>query len=109
MVGDVMPKDEACRKYSSSFEATTLHFTDYFPVTGITRRGYLPSSQPRNGYDVPTRAADDIAVLDAFGIDKAVFVGHSAAGAELSALGQAYSARVNKLVYLDAADLAERF
>ena len=36
------------------------------------------------------RAADDIAVLDALGIDKAVFVGHSAAGTELSRLGQAY-------------------
>jgi hypothetical protein len=32
---------------------------------GITRRGYLPSSQPPDGYDVPTRVADDIAVLDA--------------------------------------------
>jgi pimeloyl-ACP methyl ester carboxylesterase len=91
------------------YDQFAFQFTDYFHVIGITRRGYLPSSQPRNGYDVPTRAADDIAVLDAFGIDKAVFVGHSAAGAELSALGQAYSARVNKLVYLDAADLAERF
>ena len=27
-----------------------------FHVIGITRRGFLPSSQPRNGYDVPTRA-----------------------------------------------------
>jgi pimeloyl-ACP methyl ester carboxylesterase len=86
-----------------------LQFTDYFHVIGITRRGYLPSSQPRDGYDIPTRAADDIAVLDAFGIDEAVFVGHSAAGAELSKLGQSYKRRVDKLVYLDAADLSERF
>ncbi len=48
-------------------------------------------SQPRNGYDVPTRAADDIAVLDAMGIRKAVFVGHSLAGSELSRLGAAYA------------------
>ena len=72
------------------YDQFAYQFTDYFHVIGITRRGYLPSSQPRNGYDVPTRAADDIAVLDALGIDKAVFVGHSAAGAELSRLGEAY-------------------
>ena len=88
------------------YDQFAFQFTDYFHVIGITRRGYLPSSQPRNGYDVPTRAADDIAVLDALGIDKAVFVGHSAAGAELSKLGQAHKARVDKLVYLDAADLS---
>src|SRR5262249_5130991 len=75
---------------------------------GITRRGYLPSSQPATGYDLPTRAADDIAVLDALGIDKAVFVGHSVAGGELSALGPSYPARVDKLMDLDAYDLSEQ-
>ena len=91
------------------YDQFAYQFTDYFRVIGITRRGYLPSSQARGGYDVPTRARDNIAVLDAFNIRKAVFVGHSAAGAELSRLGQAHSVRVDKLVYLDAADLAERF
>ena len=67
----------------------------------VRSRLLLPCSQGRSCHAA--------AVLEAFGIDKAVFVGHSVAGAELSALGQAYSARVNKLVYLDAADLAERF
>lgn len=91
------------------YDQFAYQFTDYFHVYGITRRGYLPSSQPRNGYDVPTRAADDIAVLDALDVRKAVFVGHSAAGAELSRLGEAHRDRVDKLVYLDAADLARRF
>jgi non-heme chloroperoxidase len=91
------------------YDQFAFQFTDYFRVIGITRRGFLPSSQPRNGYDVPTRAADDIAVLDALGIDKAVFVGHSLAGSELSALGLKYPARVDRLVYLDAVDLSERF
>jgi pimeloyl-ACP methyl ester carboxylesterase len=90
------------------YDQFAFQFTDYFHVIGITRRGYLPSSQPEHGYDVPARAADDIAVLDHFGIDKAVFVGHSAAGMELSELGLAYPDRVDKLVYLDAADLSER-
>jgi len=91
------------------YDHFAYQFTDHFRVIGITRRGFLPSSQPRHGYDVPTRAADDIAVLDALGIRKAVFVGHSLAGSELSELGQRYAARVDKLVYLDAADLSERF
>ena len=82
-------------------------FTDYFRVIGITRRGFGASDKPPGGYDVRTRAHDDIAVLDALGIDKAVFVGHSIAGSELSQLGLAYPHRVDKLVYLDALDRAE--
>ena len=88
------------------YDEFAFQFTDYFHVYGITRRGFLPSSQPRHGYDVPTRAADDIAVLDALGIDKAVFVGHSLANSELSELGLRHRARVDKLVYLDATDLS---
>ena len=91
------------------YDQFAFQFTDHFRVIGITRRGFLPSSQPSDGYDVPTRAADDIAVLDALGIEKAVFVGHSLAGSELSRLGLDYPDRVDKLVYLDASDLAERF
>ncbi len=91
------------------YDRFAFQFTDYFHVIGITRRGWLPSSQPEDGYDVPTRAADDVAVLDAFAIEKAVFVGHSAAGMELVRLGRAHAARVDKLIFLDAADLAERF
>ena len=90
------------------YDQFAYQFTDYFHVIGITRRGYLPSSQPRDGYDVPTRAKDDIAVIDALGIRKAVFVGHSAGGMELSRLGQAFPSRVEKLVYLDAVDLSQR-
>jgi non-heme chloroperoxidase len=91
------------------FNGFAFQWTPYFHVIGITRRGFLPSSQPEDGYDVGTRAADDIAVLDALQIDRAVFVGHSVAGSELSKIGEAYKGRVDKLVYLDAADLAERF
>jgi putative membrane protein len=78
-------------------------------VIGITRRGFVPSSQPGSGYDVATRARDDVAVLDALGIDRAVFVGHSVAGSELTALGLHHSSRVESLVYLDAYDLSRRF
>jgi pimeloyl-ACP methyl ester carboxylesterase len=91
------------------YDQFAFQFTDDFRVIGITRRGFLPSSQPGHGYDVDTRARDDIAVLDALGIAKATFVGHSLAGSELSKIGELYASRVESLVYLDAADLAERF
>ena len=39
-------------------------FTDRFHVIGITRRGFGRTSQPAHGYDLDTRARDDIAVLD---------------------------------------------
>jgi pimeloyl-ACP methyl ester carboxylesterase len=91
------------------WDGFAYQFTDDFHVIGITRRGFGRSDQPAGGYDLRTRARDDIAVLDHFGIDKAVFVGHSLAGSELSELGLAWPDRVDKLVYLDAADLAQRF
>src|SRR5262245_6465389 len=81
-------------------------FTDLFHVIGITRRGFGRSSQPAHGYDLDTRARDDIAVLDKLNMRQAVFVGHSIAGTELSKLGAAYPDRVKKLVYLDGLDNA---
>src|SRR4051795_2356087 len=59
------------------YDQFAFQFTDYFHVIGITRRGFLPSSQPEEGYDVDTRARDDIEVLRYLGINQAVFVGHS--------------------------------
>lgn len=91
------------------YDQFAQQFTDSFRVIGITRRGFAPSSRPTKGYDVETRARDDIAVLDALRILKATFVGHSLAGSELAKLGELYGDRVDKLVFLDAADLAERF
>ena len=91
------------------YDQFAQQFTDSFHVIGITRRGFFPSSQPRKGYDVETRARDDIAVLDALRISRATFVGHSLAGSELAKLGEVYGNRVDKLVFLDAADLADRF
>jgi pimeloyl-ACP methyl ester carboxylesterase len=96
------------------FDQFAFQFIDHFHVIGITRRGFLPSSQPEpvpdhSGYDVDARARDVIAVLDFLGIRKAVFVGHSVAGSELSAIALRHKDYVEKLVYLDAFDLSERF
>jgi non-heme chloroperoxidase len=87
------------------YDAFAYQFTDRFRVIGITRRGFGRSSQPARGYDLDTRARDDIAVLDKLDIRQAVFVGHSIAGTELSQLAAVYPDRVKKLVYLDALDI----
>jgi non-heme chloroperoxidase len=97
------------------YDQFAFQFTDDFHVIGITRRGYPPSSVPGTGtslatdYDLGTRARDDIAVLDSLGIHKAVFVGHSIAGSELSTIAVKYGDRAEKLVYIDAFDLSKRF
>lgn len=88
-----------------AFDQFAFQFTDRFHVIGITRRGFGRSSQPARGYDLDTRARDDIAVLDTLGIRQAVFVGHSIAGTELNKLATVYPQRVAKLVYLDALDI----
>jgi pimeloyl-ACP methyl ester carboxylesterase len=88
------------------YDQFAYQFTDRFHVIGITRRGFGRSSQPAHGYDLDTRARDDIAVLDKLNIRQAVFVGHSIAGTELNKLGAAYPDRVRKLVYLDGLDNA---
>jgi non-heme chloroperoxidase len=86
------------------FDHFAYQFNDRFHVIGITRRGFGRSSQPAHGYDLDTRARDDIAVLDKLKIREAVFVGHSVSGTELNKLGAVYPGRVKKLVYLDALD-----
>src|SRR6476469_7998700 len=80
------------------YDEFAFQFTDRFHVIGITRRGFGRSSQTASGYDLETRAHDDIAVLDSLGIGQAIFVGHSIAGTELSRLAMAYPGRVAKLV-----------
>ena len=106
--GEVMVMLTGLGDNAHVFDYFAFQFTKFFHVIGITRRGWLPSSQPKNGYDIETRAADDIKVLDTLGIKRAVFVGHSVSGSELSKIGARYSSYVDKLVYLDASDLSER-
>ncbi|WP_406694268.1 alpha/beta hydrolase [Singulisphaera sp. Ch08] len=87
------------------FDDFAYQFIGRYHVIGITRRGFGRSSQPAQGYDLATRASDDIKVLDSLNIRDASFVGHSIAGTELNKIGAAYPDRVKKLIYLDASDL----
>jgi non-heme chloroperoxidase len=72
-------------------------------VYGITRRGFGRSGYA--GSESPiTRLRDDVlAVLDSLRLQKPVLVGHSIAGAELSAVACSHAERISGVVYLEAA------
>ncbi len=72
-------------------------------VYAFTRRGFGSSRAFRGGYDARTLTSDITALMDALGIARADFVGHSVAGEELTALASTVPGRVRRLVYLDAA------
>ena len=78
-------------------------FTNQFRVVGLTRRGHGESEIPDDGYDTATRVEDIRQFLDALKIPRAIVVGHSASGNELSLFAITHPDRTIKLVYLDAA------
>lgn len=85
-----------------TFDDFAPRFTDSFRVFGITRRGHGASTWPDAGYTLP-RLVDDIrAVLDSLGVSRAIFAGHSFAGAEMTRLAAAHPDRVAGLIYIDA-------
>lgn len=86
-----------------SFDEIGPLLAQHFRVVGITRRGIGYSSRPDHGYSQARLAQDVIEVMDALGIGRAVFAGHSIAGEELSTLGARHAGRVAGLIYLDAA------
>jgi pimeloyl-ACP methyl ester carboxylesterase len=84
------------------FDEFAPKLTASFHVYGITRRGFGASgfAAPENPAD---RLGDDVlAVLDTLKLNRAVLVGHSLGGAELSSMGTRHPDRVVGLVYLDA-------
>jgi pimeloyl-ACP methyl ester carboxylesterase len=87
-----------------AFDTLAPQFTNQARVLGLTRRGQGRSDAPESGYDPPTLAFDIRAFLDQMGIEKATLVGFSAAGSEMTYFAAAYPQRLDKLVYLDAAN-----
>lgn len=85
------------------FDDLAPQLTNAHRVIGLTRRGYGGSSVTAEGYDVASRVADDVAAMQALGIGRALLVGHSIAGDELTGIVQARPDLVAGLVYLDAA------
>ncbi|MBU3665699.1 MAG: alpha/beta hydrolase [Chthoniobacterales bacterium] len=85
------------------FDDLAPQLTNAHRVIGLTRRGYGGSTVTAEGYDVASRVADDAAAMQALGIRRALLVGHSIAGDELTGIVQARPDLVAGLVYLDAA------
>jgi pimeloyl-ACP methyl ester carboxylesterase len=65
-------------------------------------RGFGWSEVPGYGYDGETFAADQVALLDALGIERAFVVGHDWGGWTAILLGLLHPDRVERLVVLDA-------
>lgn len=77
-------------------------FTNQFRALGLTRRGHGQSEMPDSGYDTANRVEDIRQFLDALNIPRAVLVGHSAAGGEVTMFAGLHPGRAIKVVYLDA-------
>jgi pimeloyl-ACP methyl ester carboxylesterase len=75
--------------------------TDYH-VYGITRRGFGASGFAVSNNPLDRLRDDVVAVLGALKLEKPVLVGHSIAGAELSAVASSHPDRVAGLIYLEA-------
>jgi non-heme chloroperoxidase len=85
------------------FDEFAPQFTDKFHVIAITRRGFGASTQPASGYDIESRVADVLAIIDSLRLQNVNLVGHSIAGDELTGFAARHPGRVHRLVYLDAA------
>ena len=79
-------------------------FTEKFRVLALTRRGQGDSDYPETGYDADTLTEDIRQFMDSQHIEKAILVGHSLAGVELTHYAATHPTRIEKLVYLDALD-----
>ena len=89
---------------ADTFDSLATRFTDRFHVWGLTRRGQGRSDRPDSGYDPRTLAGDIRSFMDVMGIDRATLIGFSVAGSEMTRFAALYPSRVDRLVYLDAAD-----
>jgi len=65
-------------------------------------RGHGESGRPADGYAPADFAADALAILDRFGIDRALVVGHSMGGLHSINLAARHPERVQALVIVDA-------
>jgi non-heme chloroperoxidase len=84
------------------FDDFAPKLTPSFHVYGITRRGFGESGFSPSDYGADRLGDDVVAVLDALNLKRAILVGHSLGGEELSSVATRYPSRVAALVYLEA-------
>src|SRR3954468_4956155 len=89
---------------ADSFDSLAPRFTDRFHVWGLTRRGQGQSDKPTSGYDPQTLASDIQSFMETMRIQRTTLIGFSVAGSEMTRFATLYPNRVDRLVYLDAAD-----
>src|SRR3954452_19186866 len=65
-------------------------------------RGFGWSEAPGHGYDGETFAADQVALLDALGVERAFVIGHDWGGWTAVLLGLMHPARVERMLVLNA-------
>lgn len=84
------------------FDDLAPAFTDRFHVIGYARRG-SGGSDAVGPYDVTTLTEDLRGLMQALGITKAILVGHSAGGDEITEMAALHPDEVDRIIYLDAA------
>jgi pimeloyl-ACP methyl ester carboxylesterase len=88
------------------FDSLAQKFTARHRVIGITRRDFGLSSTPpptEENYNPDRLADDDLTVMEALKLGRAVIAGHSIAGQELSAIATHHPEKITGLIYLESA------
>lgn len=84
------------------FDELAPRLRDRFRIVAVTRRGFGASTRAASGYDTRTLANDVLAVMDSLRIRRAVLVGHSFGGAEVTWLAVHHPERVLALALLES-------
>ena len=75
--------------------------TGRFRVLGLTPRGCGQSGPASDGYDIDPQIDELVGFLDALGIERAAFAGHSSGGGKVVRLARRYAARVSRIITFD--------
>ena len=86
---------------SSWYRRLAERLSGQFRIVAPDQRGHGRTTQAPSGYDWQTLASDAVGLLDHFGIDRAVVLGHSWGGHVASNLAARFPDRVSRLVMID--------
>jgi pimeloyl-ACP methyl ester carboxylesterase len=84
------------------FDRFAARFSDRYHLVAYARRGHGKATPPSEPFDVDDLAEDMRVVMDSLGIERAVLMGHSFGGNEITRFAALHPERVAGLVYLDA-------
>ncbi len=77
-------------------------FAERYRIVAYARRGHGKASPPGEPFDLDDLVDDLRNLMDRVGVERAVLMGHSFGGAEITRFAARYPDRVAGLVYLDA-------